>query len=297
MSKTYTLSIMATLLLALLAGLVLAQSANTLPPAKQAIEQQYTQERADGAQNPAPKDPGVSYPIVPETPFLTGIIDESDAPFSEEDVTIANRWQGIVNGVRTIVYAGVETIDPQQGIVIVMTMPDYPEEASGQRVLTPVQTGSVRIVAAKNGLLTLVSTVGSYVLTFDVNARAFISVVTDQTPPVISGMPAVGCTLWPVNQKLVQVATVTASDALSGLDAGSFKVTGTSNEPIDPKDPKAPDIIIASNGFGGFTIQLRADRVGSAADRIYTLTATASDFVGNSATVTAICTVPHDQRK
>ena len=44
-----------------------------------------------------------------------------------------------------------------------------------------------------------------------------VTVKIDQTPPVISGMPAAGCSLWPPNGKMVQVATVTAADALSGL--------------------------------------------------------------------------------
>jgi hypothetical protein len=58
-----------------------------------------------------------------------------------------------------------------------------------------------------------------------------VTIKIDMTPPVISGMPATGCSLWPPNHKLVQVATVTAADAMSGLASGSFNVTGTSSEP------------------------------------------------------------------
>ena len=53
----------------------------------------------------------------------------------------------------------------------------------------------------------------------------------DKTPLTIFGLPA-SCTLWPVDQKLVIVATVTAADSVSGLAPGAFKVTGVSNEPI-----------------------------------------------------------------
>src|SRR4030095_2012117 len=50
-----------------------------------------------------------------------------------------------------------------------------------------------------------------------------IHVVEDRPDaPVISGMPAAGCKLWPPNRKLVQVAVVTADDALSGLAADSL---------------------------------------------------------------------------
>jgi hypothetical protein len=91
----------------------------------------------------------------------------------------------------------------------------------------------------------------------------------------------------------VQVATVTAADALSGLAPGSLHVTVTSNEPST--DPKDPEIVITPNGSGGFTVQLQADRLGTGTGRIYTLNATAMDNAGNSTTATATCTVPHDQ--
>jgi hypothetical protein len=120
-----------------------------------------------------------------------------------------------------------------------------------------------------------------------------VTIKIDRTPPTISGMPAAGCSLWPPNGKLVQVATVTATDILSGVAPGSFNVTGTSNEPSS--DPTSPEIVITSNGSGGFVVQLQADRLGTGSGRGYTLTATASDMAGNPATAAATCTVPHDQ--
>jgi hypothetical protein len=120
-----------------------------------------------------------------------------------------------------------------------------------------------------------------------------ISIKLDTTPPVISGMPGAGCSLWPPNHKLVQVATVTAADALSGLVPGSLHLSVTSNEPSS--DPNDPEIVITPVGSGGFTVQLQADRLGSGNGRIYTFNATAMDNAGNSATVTATCTVPHDK--
>ena len=68
------------------------------------------------------------------------------------------------------------------------------------------------------------------------------------------------------------------------------KVTGTSSEPIPPTDPMYPDILITPTAARGYTIQLRADRLGNLNDRIYTLNATANDLAGNTATVTATCT-------
>jgi len=125
------------------------------------------------------------------------------------------------------------------------------------------------------------------------SASVPITIKLDQTLPVISGMPAAGCSLLPPNHKLVQVAAVTATDALSVLATGSLHVTGTSNEPSS--DPNDPEIVITPNGSGGFTIQLQAERLGTGSGRIYTLNATAMDNAGNSVTATATCTVPHDK--
>jgi hypothetical protein len=120
-----------------------------------------------------------------------------------------------------------------------------------------------------------------------------LAIKIDKTPPAISGMPAQACSLWPPNGKLVQVSTVTAADALSGLASGSFQITGTSNEPSS--DPNNAEIVITPNGSGGYGVYLQAARLGTGSGRVYTLTATASDLAGNTATVVSTCTVPHDQ--
>src|SRR6266571_2245947 len=110
------------------------------------------------------------------------------------------------------------------------------------------------------------------------NPAATAQIRIDKTPPVISGMPGVGCFLWPPNSKLVQIGVVTATDPL--LVPGSLNVTGVSNEP--PDDPKNPEIVITPNGSGGSVVQLLAERLGTGTGRVYTLTATASDVAGNT---------------
>jgi hypothetical protein len=116
----------------------------------------------------------------------------------------------------------------------------------------------------------------------------------DKTPPTIAGLPLTGCSLWPPNHRLVQVAVVTASDGLSGLAVGSPSVTGTSNESENGlgDGDTGPDIVISSG-----TVRLRAERSGNGPGRTYKLTAVAADLAGNAATATATCTVPHDLRK
>jgi hypothetical protein len=118
-----------------------------------------------------------------------------------------------------------------------------------------------------------------------------IRFIADSVAPLITGMPAPGCQLWPPNNKLVKVATVTATDTGSGM--ASLNVTGTSNEPPSGAEP---DIVITGTGWQRI-VQLRAKRLGTGTDRIYTLTAVATDLAGNTARVSSTCTVPHDQGK
>ena len=119
-----------------------------------------------------------------------------------------------------------------------------------------------------------------------------VTVNIDKTPPVISGLPAAGCTLWPPNHQLVQVANVSATDALSGVAPGSFLVTGASNEATNAggSGSTAPDILI-----DGGNVEVRAERSGSGNGRVYTVDATATDLAGNVAIASGDCVVSHDQ--
>jgi hypothetical protein len=116
-----------------------------------------------------------------------------------------------------------------------------------------------------------------------------LTVRIDRTAPTVTGLPS-NCSLWPPDHALVQVASVTARDGLSGL-AGASTLTVTSNEPENGTGDGdlAPDVVIS-----GGTVQVRAERAGSGSGRVYTITATASDLAGNTTTQTATCSVPHD---
>ena len=172
MNKTYII-VIGTMLLLGGSGLLLAQT--SLPPAKQTIEEQYSQERAVGIANPAPPPQTAPYPNVPRLPWLIGIRTDCDPPFPNWGV-IYNCWNGIVNSFRTVVYSGRETDEhnPQQGKVFVVTLRDSPKGTSVNTFLTPVKGGAVRIVAAKDNVLTLATNSG-YVLTFNVSTEKFTS--------------------------------------------------------------------------------------------------------------------------
>ena len=109
----------------------------------------------------------------------------------------------------------------------------------------------------------------------------------DVTPPVISGMPGPGCSIWPPNHKLVTVATISASDD-SGVPLASLAVNVTSSE---TQGPGLPDFVLSPNGSGGIVVRLQAERRGGGS-RVYTVTATAIDAAGNVTHATSTCTVP-----
>jgi hypothetical protein len=158
---------------------------------------------------------------------------------------------------------------------------------TGSQVFTGA-TGSVSISAEG-------TTVVTYLATDNAGNQEVARTVTvriDKTPPSIAGLPAPGCTLWPPNGKLIQVAVVSAADVPSGLL--SFDVSAVSNE---PQNPIMPDVVITGSGLQPRTVRLRASRLGSGKARVYTITATATDLAGNQSIAQATCTVPHDQGK
>ena len=162
-----------------------------------------------------------------------------------------------------------------------------------QYSLAGAQSGGPFIVPGSSGTFTISSegttTVSYYASDIAGNAESakILSVSLDKTAPVISGMPAPNCTLSPAKHQMVQVAVVTATDALSGV--ASLNVTATSNEPDSGTGGgDLPGDIVINGGV----VQLRAERSPGGKGRIYTITAVATDVAGNSSTATATCTVP-----
>lgn len=119
----------------------------------------------------------------------------------------------------------------------------------------------------------------------------------DVTPPDISVTVSPDM-LWPPNHKMADiVATVMVSDNCD--PAPTVVLTSvTSDEPDDAKgsgDGKTVnDIQGAETGAEDYEFQLRAERAGKGDGRIYTVTYTATDESGNSASASATVVVPHD---
>ena len=67
----------------------------------------------------------------------------------------------------------------------------------------------------------------------------------------------------------------------------------TKERPVTGADDNtAPDWVVGD----GHHVQLRAERGGAGAGRIYTITITVTDGAGNETTATAVVSVPHDSR-
>ena len=119
--------------------------------------------------------------------------------------------------------------------------------------------------------------------------------VVDTTPPSITSVTASPNVLWPPDHKMVLVTVAaSASDLCSA--APVCKITSvSSNEPINGTGDgdQEPDWKIT----GAFTVNLRAERLGTGSGRVYTLTVGCTDASQNSSTKTVTVTVPHDQPK
>lgn len=171
---------------------------------------------------------------------------------------------------------------------------------SGVQTIAWTSAGAQPGGATINGQITTVpvTTEGTTTFTFGAvdfagNAEAphGLTVKLDKTAPMVNGLPAADCALWPPNGKMVRVATIAASDALSGV--ASLDVVASSNEPAGAE----PDVRLVGTSPGPIEVWLRAARLGSGAGRTYTIATTARDIAGNTRSATASCRVPHDQRK
>ena len=122
------------------------------------------------------------------------------------------------------------------------------------------------------------------------NVAAITCVLSiDKTPPTITGLPEPGCMLWPPNHQLVNVGTITAHDALSGVAPDSVVRAAHSSEPENSiGDGNSGSDVVIDKG----SVWLRAERSGGGAGRIYTIDVAASDLAGNEARAMRNCEVP-----
>lgn len=110
-------------------------------------------------------------------------------------------------------------------------------------------------------------------------------------PPTISGVSVDKPTLWPPNHEMVDVAI--SYGATDPCSAPACTLSVTSNEPVNGTGDgnTSPDWVVVD----AHHVQLRAERSGNLTGRVYTITITCKDSVGNTASSSATVTVAHDQ--
>ncbi len=118
--------------------------------------------------------------------------------------------------------------------------------------------------------------------------------VADTTPPALS-VSVAPSTLWPPNHRLVPIgATVTVTDACDASPSIQL-IAAMSNEPDNSLGDgnTSGDIQDAAVGTDDRAFLLRAERSGTGAGRIYTVTYRATDASSNVTVVSAQVVVPH----
>jgi hypothetical protein len=157
------------------------------------------------------------------------------------------------------------------------------QTASGFSLITPQPDN-----AYLNGHWTVFfsdSTIASALLVLDDNPTP-----VDNTPPNIT-VAFLPSSIWPPDGTMHAItASVSVHDNQDPNPVVKL-VSITCNEPLEPGD------VAAGFGSDSRTFSVRSARLGQdKTGRIYTVTYSATDASGNSATATATVTVPHDQR-
>jgi uncharacterized repeat protein (TIGR01451 family) len=123
------------------------------------------------------------------------------------------------------------------------------------------------------------------------NETVFTTVLNP--PPVVTNVTASPSVLWPPNHQWADVTAAYQVEDNCGPVAASLEVA--SNEPVDGTGDSdtAPDWRIIDDHL----VQLRAERAGNGSGRTYTISVTATDSVGQSASGTALVRVPHSRKR
>jgi hypothetical protein len=145
------------------------------------------------------------------------------------------------------------------------------------------------------GTTTVTFTATDDVMANQSNCMADVTIV-DTTAPVI-GVSLNRDVLWPANHKLADIeATVEVTD-ICDPDATFTLQSVVSSEPSDNHGDghTMPDIVGAETGTDDTAFQLRSEREGEGAGRVYTIIYCATDISENVACDTVTVDVPHDQ--
>jgi uncharacterized repeat protein (TIGR01451 family) len=122
------------------------------------------------------------------------------------------------------------------------------------------------------------------------NNNATATVKASNPPPVISNLAVSPSVLWPPDHKMRNVSI--SYTVIDNCGTPTVALNAASNEPINglgDGDTATDWAVITAN-----LIQLRAERSGTGAGRLYTVTVRATDSGGGSSAQTVNVTVPHN---
>jgi hypothetical protein len=203
----------------------------------------------------------------------------------------------------TVVITVVDTTPPELTVPADVTVEQATyagTEVSLMATATDICDADVIITSDAPAIFALGTTTVNFTATDDSGNTAegtMTVTVVDTTPPEIS-VTVSPDTLWPPNHKMVNIqATVIATD-ICDADLDIVLESITSDEPDDDigigdgKTENDIDIQHADQGTEDYDFKLRAERAGELDGRVYTITYTAIDDSGNSASSAATVIVP-----
>lgn len=167
------------------------------PPEKQTYEVAVMQTQQALVLTITPEPPPSGRPPTnTPSPFMPGIYDTSVAPFGvPRAYAMANRWQDIVNGERTIAYAGARKDTSgaapivNTGLIVVVV---YSSDLTNRSIVeyeAPGETGILRITSVEGYRLSLTAQNGA-TLYFDVPTRQFVdALAVTASAPTVTPMP------------------------------------------------------------------------------------------------------------
>jgi hypothetical protein len=222
-------------------------------------------------------------------------------------------WDALVVKLQRspIADAGLDLVvntSEQSGKTIQGTATDPDHDALSYRWFEGATALTDSLAAGSNGECPLnVSTLslGEHTLTlkvgdgfFEVQDSMTLHIVDDEAPDLA---PVADVTvLWPPKHQMVRVnITANATDNSGG--SVTLAVGITSNEPVNGlgDGDTAPDweVVSINQSTGAIVLRLRAERSGSGVGRVYTVTITATDTVGNTGQAQVMFLVPLIQTK
>jgi len=172
------------------------------------------------------------------------------------------------------------------GTTLIETITDLTTNVSFSHTYTPLDIPA--FTGGNNAFVGFTGGTGAFQANQDVESWIF-----SNPPPSISGVSVSPATLWPPNHKFVDVTVnYGATDPCS---SPVCTLSVSSNEPVNGTGDgnTSPDWVVVD----AHHVQLRAERSGNGSGRVYTITITCKDSVGNVASSTATVTVAHDQGK